>query len=251
MVLLSAPYALKLDSLSADTIDFQNFVQSENDLLKDLVYSDRSNLYGLCGINPTWEFAMEETVRCIEELGLEGVKWHFQGNQIDITDTLTRKSISVILDYLSEKDAVVLIHLNGWDLTNAEGLGKQFIANFLSNDKKQTIVFAHTGGPGGFTKFTVDFLNVFHDFFKTNAFSANKRIYFELSGTILTRSYPGKVDSIELKKIIGSMGSEHFLFGSDFPYKTGNSYQKELVEELGLDPKVLKEIITRDIFFRE
>jgi predicted TIM-barrel fold metal-dependent hydrolase len=179
---------------------------------------------------------------------LDGIKFHFQSNQIDLNDAKTQESISEILLFLSEKNIPVLIHLNITDLTNGSGMAKQFIKNFLCNHNKQTIIFAHCGGAGGLYKATLDVLEEFDIFFKTSEFSVNKDIYFELSGTILDQKYPGKISSSELKKIISKMGHKHFLFGSDFPLRTGKKYLELLKEELDLDAEMLESIKTRNIF---
>ncbi len=248
LVLISAPYALQIDSENDDSLKLYDFVKGENNFLSKLVNSERNNFYGFCGINPKWQFAINETVRCINDLGLDGIKFHFPSNQIDLNDSKTQESISEILLYLSEKKIPVLIHLNITDLTNGSGMAKQFIKNFLCNHNKQTIIFAHCGGPGGLYKATLDVLEEFDIFFKTNEFSVNKNIYFELSGTILEQKYPGKISSSELKKMISKMGHKHFLFGSDFPLRSGKKYIELLNEELDLDAEMLEYIKTQNIF---
>lgn len=248
LVLISAPYAIQIDSENDDSLKLYDFVKRENNFLNKIVNSDRNSFYGFCGINPSWEFALDETVRCINDLNLDGIKFHFQSNQIDLNDAKTQESISEILVFLSEKNIPVLIHLNITDLTNGSGMAKQFIKNFLCNHNKQTIIFAHCGGAGGLYKATLDVLEEFDIFFKTSEFSVNKDIYFELSGTILDQKYPGKISSSELKKMISKMGHKHFLFGSDFPLRTGKKYIKLLKEELDLDAEMLETIKTRNIF---
>lgn len=248
LVLISAPYAIQIDSENDDSLKLYDFVKRENNFLNKIVNSDRNSFYGFCGINPSWEFALDETVRCINDLNLDGIKFHFQSNQIDLNDAKTQESISEILLFLSEKNIPVLIHLNITDLTNGSGMAKQFIKNFLCNHNKQTIIFAHCGGAGGLYKATLDVLEEFDIFLKTSEFSVNKDIYFELSGTIIDQKYPGKISSTELKKMISKMGHKHFLFGSDFPLRTGKKYIELLKEELDLGAEMLETIKTRNIF---
>ncbi|MEP7324266.1 MAG: amidohydrolase family protein [Saprospiraceae bacterium] len=251
LVLISGPYAFKEDYQLKDSVALISLVQYENDLLKDLVNTDRKNLYGFCGINPNWDFALSETKRCIEDLEMDGIKLHFQCNKININDSLTHSKISEILKYLSNKDRPVLIHLNGTDLYEGQHIAQDFIKNFLNNADEQTIIFAHSGGPGGLTSFNIEVLKEFDHFFKTNKYNRNKKIYFELSGAILKTDYPEKLEPAALKDMIIKIGSEHFLFGSDYPFQTGERYLKVLEEDLGLNPITLRKIKTNNIFMKK
>jgi len=247
MVLISAPYAIKLkEDLNNQKLKY--LVEKENDFLHSIVKQDHKNLYGFCGINPTWNFSLEEVKRCIEVLKMDGIKFHFQGNQIDLNDSLIVKRIQDILLYLSLKNKPVLIHLNGADLTNGSEMAQGFINSFLENKNRQTIIFAHSGGAGGLYKLTVDVLNEFHIYFKANPFSKHKTIYFELSGTILEHRYPGKLESMELVKLIDKLGIEHFLFGSDHPFRMGKNYLRSLNEALNFNQEKFKIITTKNIF---
>lgn len=244
MVLLSTSYAYKVFNDS----ELKVKVQNENDFLRDLVYSDRANLFGFCGINPDWDFAKEEANGCVNELKLDGVKFHFRGNFIDLNNKYTKKNIKDLLKLLSINKVPVLIHLNSTDLTEGSNHAIEFIENFLNNEDEQIIILAHNGGGGGLYKSTIDVLVEFQKYFENNECSKYKYIYFELSGTILERSYPGKIESQELSKMINLIGEERFIFGSDYPMNSSKEYAKILREELLLEPKVLERIITRNIF---
>lgn len=249
MVLLSSPYTYKKLNDTENIDDLRAFIQRENNFLKDLVYSNRDNLYGFCGINPNWEFALEEVVRCIDTLKMDGIKFHFQANQIDFENATTKKNILSILKYLFTKDAPVLIHLNGYDLTSGGEIAREFIQSFIETTDEQFIIFAHSGGPGGFTKFTLDVLNEFKDYFNKRPYKKKNKIYFELSGTILQRPYPGKIESKEIIRMMDFLGYDRFLFGSDYPFQSSKSYLKTLEEELQeLGPELFEQLKTRNIF---
>lgn len=248
LVLLSTGYAFQDTAENSNKVNIQNLVEKENDILHQIVDSDRQNLYGFCGINPNWKFAIDEVSRCIDDLKLDGIKMHFQANKIDLHDSTTTINLNSIFKKLSIQSKPALIHLNGSEMSKGSDVAQAFINNFLQNTNQQTIIFAHTGGPGGLYGFTIDVLKQFSTFISTNQYSQYKKIYFELSGTFLTFRYPGKVENEELIKMIDEIGTEHFLFGSDYPFRNSTEYQKLLEKELKLDDGSLNEILTRNIF---
>jgi predicted TIM-barrel fold metal-dependent hydrolase len=127
-------------------------------------------------------------------------------------------------------------------------IAKSFITNYLQNREKQTIVFAHVAGPGGVYQFTIDVLTEFEEFMKSSEYSKLKNIYFEISGVLLDSNYPGKLDHQIFYEKMKSIGEERFLFGSDYPFRTSNTYFNQIRSEMEQNDLNLNSILTRNIF---
>lgn len=248
LVLLSGAYAYDIEKLNCNLEEYKKLVKAENDFIKKIVNSDRDKLYGLAGINPTWDFAQAELERSIGELKLDGIKMHFQGNQIDINEPQTLDRLKHIFKYLSNHDKIALIHLNGHKMDSGTEMAKSFITNFLQNSEKLTIVFAHGAGPGGVIQFSIDVLTEFEEFLKSNKFAEYKNLYFEMSGVLLTGDYPGKLDHQLFYTKMKSIGEKHFLFGSDYPFRTSRTYLNQIKTDMEENNLNLNSILTRNIF---
>ncbi len=248
LVLLSGSYAYEIETMDCSPEEYEKIVQAENDFVQKIVYSDRENRYGLSGINPKWNFASREVIRTLKELKLDGIKMHLQGNQIDIDEPELRDSLKNIFKILSVNDKIALIHLNGSDVNSGTELARSFITNYLLNEDKQKIVFAHAAGPGGVYPFTLDMLSEFELFMKSNDYAKHKLLYFEISGVLLSFRYPGKVDHKVFYEKMKSIGEDRFLFGSDYPFRTSASYLDQIKAEMEHNNINLDSILTRNIF---
>ncbi len=247
MLLLSAGYGYAGGGAKKGAAE-RGVVQQENELLAKLVGRYPDQLIGFYGLNPLRNYALEEVTRCKRRLGLHGLKLHFEGNNIDLWNPKHLTKLQTLFQFLSVENIPVLIHNNARDNESGTAYAERFIEFFLEKTGPLTIIFAHSGGGGGFTNFTYDFLTTFAEYL-TSARSAEKhRIFFELSGTALSFDYPGSKSLSSLSRLIETIGPDHFLFGSDYPFRKSKTYASQLGELLTLDSKTLKGIIERDIF---
>ena len=70
--------------------------------------STGGRLYSFCGINIDWDYAIEEMHRCLGELGMKGVKMHFQYQDTDVT--AQEAKLDEIYDVLAQYGVPALIH---------------------------------------------------------------------------------------------------------------------------------------------
>jgi predicted TIM-barrel fold metal-dependent hydrolase len=244
MLLISAGYAFK--NTHGDNHK-KLVVQNENDLLADLVSQNPEELVGFYGLDPNDGFALEELKRCDEELRLNGLKLHLQGNQIDLGDSLDLFNLKRILYEADKRNIPLLIHNNAGDLTSGKKYFHLFKTEILDHFHSLTIIFAHGGGGGGFFQFTKDFLEATSKYLNLENSSKN-RLYFELSGVVRETPYPGELATLELVKLMKEIGYEKFLFGSDYPVRDSLTYYEDLRRYLPIEEGELERIVSRNIF---
>ena len=247
LVLISGGYSYK-ELYETEGNKEIEVLQRENELLSELVSKYPKKVLGFYGINPLKDYSIEEIRRCDEKLGLHGIKLHLQGNHVELKDTNHLKKLREVLKLASQKNIPLLIHNNAWDLDSGKEFGELFVEKILRETESLTIIFAHTGGGGGYTNFTKDFLKVMREYIENDESSKRHKIYFELSATILKNPYPQKRLTSELEKIIFQIGIGKFLFGSDYPVMESKEYVRELMSQLNMNRELLKQIIERDIF---
>lgn len=148
MLLVSAGYSF-LDQEKQSEKREHRWVKKENNLLHQIVQTAPGRLIGFYGVNPLKSFTMTEIKRCHTELGLDGIKLHLQGNNIDLENGDHLRKIKEIFDYASKENIPLLIHNNAWDLSAGKKHAEILIDSILTTYESLTIIFAHGGGGGG------------------------------------------------------------------------------------------------------
>jgi len=245
MALITAGYAYK--NINENLCE-REFVKKENNLLADLIKTNPDDLIGFYGIDPLKDYAVDEILRCDEELNLDGIKLHLQANKLNLIDSIHLSKLKEIFYIADKREIPILIHNNAGD----NSFGKKYFGIFekeiLENYNSLTIIFAHAGGGGGIFQFGYDFLKEFGRYSQKEKQANKHKIYFELSGVIKQRKYPGERTKKEFLKVMNEIGFEYFLFGSDYPVRNSSTYFKELSKMLDISIDDLKEISQRNIF---
>lgn len=86
-------------------------MRAENDYTAAEVGKHPERLIAFCGIHPLRELALDEIDRCIDELGMSGVKLHTAGSVVDLRLTEHVDALSAVFDKASERGLPVLIHV--------------------------------------------------------------------------------------------------------------------------------------------
>ncbi len=178
----------------------------ENDYVAALVKAHPQRFVGLCAISPLQPWAMEELDRCAGVPEFSGLKLHLFANPMNLTVPEDATTITTIFRKVAEIERrfPVLIDFNWMDDAQILALIQMAVASPEVN-----IIMAHALG-----HHYKEFVNV--DSFKQILKGALDNLYVDISGTLLT--YPPGSPSFEdyiwhLRK----MGTDHILFGSDYP----------------------------------
>jgi len=202
----------------------------ENDYVAGLVKAHPDRFMGLCGIQPAQTWAAEEIDRCINVLGLHGLKLHLYATPLDLTKEEDAATLGAVFKKAAEvkKGLPVLLDFNWMDDSQTTALMVLAMSNPDVN-----IIMAH--GLGHHYK---EYVNV--ALLRKMMPGGLSNLYADISATLST--YPADAPAFEdyiwhLRK----MGADHLLFGSDFPVETpGNSYQQFL--QMGFSPEEQKQI---------
>jgi predicted TIM-barrel fold metal-dependent hydrolase len=202
----------------------------ENDYVAGLVKAHPDKFLGLCGVQPSESWAGEEIERCINVLGLHGLKLHLFATPLDLTDEEDAATLAAVFKKAAEvkKGLPVLMDFNWMD--DAQTTALMMIA--MSNPDVN-IIMAH--GLGHHYK---EYVNV--ALLRKMMPGGLNNLYADISATLST--YPPDAPAFDdyiwhLRK----MGADHLLFGSDYPVETpAASYQHFL--KMGFSPEEQKQI---------
>lgn len=202
----------------------------ENDYVAGLVKAHPDKFLGLCGVQPSQPWATEEIDRCINDLGLHGLKLHLYATPLDLTKEEDAATLTAVFEKAAEvkKGLPVLMDFNWMD--DAQTAALMVLA--MSNPDVK-IVMAH--GLGHHYK---EYVNV--ALFRKMVPGGLSNLYADISATLST--YPPDAPSFadyiwHLRK----MGAGHLLFGSDYPVETlDSSYQHFL--QMGFTPEEQQQI---------
>jgi predicted TIM-barrel fold metal-dependent hydrolase len=190
----------------------QALAMSENDYVAGLVKAHPDKFMGLCAITPSQPWAAEEIERCVNVLGLNGLKLHLFANPMDLTDEADVATLTAVFKKAGEvkKGLPILMDFNWMD--DAQTMALMVIA--MSNPDVN-IIMAH--GLGHHYK---EYVNV--ALLRKMIAGGLGNLYADISATLST--YPPDAPAFDdyiwhLRK----MGADHLLFGSDYPVETPTS----------------------------
>ena len=202
----------------------------ENDYVAGLVKAHPEKFMGLCAITPTQPWAAEEVERCVNVLGLNGLKLHLFANPMDLTREADVATLTAVFKKAAEvkKGLPILIDFNWMDDAQTLALVQLAMANPTVN-----IIMAHALGHHYKEFVTVSLLRKLIP-------GGLQNLYADISATLST--YPPDAPAFDdYIWHLRQMGADHLLFGSDYPVETPtSSYQNFL--KMGFTPEEQKQI---------
>ncbi len=176
-----------------------------NDYILESVQRFSGRLVGFCSVNPAWgESAVAEIERCVDQGALGVGELHADSQGFDIA---SGELMAPIMKTVSRLGVVVLVHSSepvghlypGKGATTPDKLSA-FIRNFPEN----TIVCAHWGGGLPFYALMPEVA------------SEQAKVYFD------TAASPLLYTSTIFPTVVGVVGSQKILFGTDYPLMRHN-----------------------------
>ena len=222
----------------------KNLVRAENTLLAEMVAQYPDRLFGFCGLDPLKGYFSDELRRCINELGLHGVKLHLPISRIDLNNVTHVLALKGACRMAATEGIPLLIH----NLSSGSGTAyaQFFIQEFFEPNKMLTVIFAHAGGGSSLTDFTINFLDEIGNYMEYQ--NRGHEIFFELSGIAVSSSDTDSEVFKHLADAIERIGTDRFLFGSDFPMRNSEKYLAELSAKLPISETSLHRIASNNIF---
>jgi predicted TIM-barrel fold metal-dependent hydrolase len=194
---------------SAYLIPDSEQAKTENDYTASLVKSNPGRFYGMCSVSVHHEGALEEVARCVNELGLSGLKMHMFADSINLNDP---QNVALIDGFFKQaaslrKGLPVLIDFNWMDDSQTTTMMQLAMTN-----PDTTIIMAH-----GLGHHFAELINI--KIFREALGMDLGNLYIDISATLL--NYPP--DSPPFENYIWhlrELGADRILLGSDYPAVT-------------------------------
>ena len=223
-------------------------VAKENDFVIASAKKLGKSVKAFCSVNPMRSYALDEVKRC-QELGVFGIKFHHNANQIYLTEPEHVRKVFPVWEFAAKKKLRILVHFdNSHPKFGARDIGI-FFNEVLAKINPAKIQVAHMGTSGGFSDKTMRVVDAFRNEFARATFHNRKhRIVFDLSAVALDKNSQGvsKLSDEDFKKLadlIRSIGVDKFVFGTDYPLYAATDYRQILEQKVGLTKREIRVIL--------
>lgn len=214
-------------------------MSAENDYAAAEVAKHPDRLIPICGINPLRESAAEEVDRCIDELGMRGVKLHLAGSEVDLRQPDQVAALTAVFDRVSERGVPVLIHAadpNGITMT-ADALWN--LGVLIATHPDVRLAFAHCGSSG----FDVETLNTLLFAFEASPpVLSPDNLWLDTSSCLAFFKDAPLSTKEEIVWRLRKWGLERVLFGSDYLLVSPRETPAEALETISSYPFTQEEI---------
>ena len=195
-------------------------VRAENDFLARVAARYPDRLDAFLSLNPKREYAGEEIDRCVEELGMRGLKLHCWNSLVDVRDASHLGRLRAVLARAAARGLPVMVHaFNG----SVPGYGRQDVEiwarDLVLPLPDLRICFAHLGGAGGFAPPVQSVLAALVDELGPQSAAAD-RVGVDLSAVLLGDNTIGlpptpPEERTRMAELLDSWGCQRVLWGSD------------------------------------
>jgi uncharacterized protein len=213
-------------------------VRFENDFAAREAAKYPERLVPFLSIHPLKDYAVRELERCVNDLGMRGLKLHFTNSNVDLHNPDHLIRIQNLLAHAAKINLPVLIHFlsrspsfGGGDV---EILLEQVIAG-LPNLKVQ---IAHLGC-GAKVQTTIEVFEAFIRGFEKNPALNKERMFIDIAAVIIDSTKPPlealtREQELQITDQIRRWGVEHTLWATDWPFYEPLDYIQAVNEKLHL-----------------
>lgn len=195
----------------SDQPDEYGSVRAENDwtAAEAARYPDR--LVAFCGISPLRDYAETEIRRCAGELGVPGIKMHFQNDMVNLHDPTHVARVRRVFELANELGLAIVVHSRTSGDFGADDRAEAEIIlhEILPAAPDVTVQIAHMWGGNQVSEGA---LAVFADAVSANDPRA-RNLYFDLTHVETAANTPEKLELIA--RYARQIGMDRLLYGSD------------------------------------
>jgi len=213
--------------------------RAENDHLAGHAALLGQQAAGFCSVQPFRPYALAESRRCRDSLGLPGLKLHLGQAQADYADSAQLATLARIAAWADSTDTTLLLHLDPQRRSVESADIRRFIDQVLTPNPGLEVIVAHFGGSGGLGMWTRQVAGVFADWLAAGGAGFRPGVQFDLSAVLLARDSEGvpattDEEAAHLAPLVARLGSTRVLFGSDYPVFDPYAYAEFVVRRGGL-----------------
>ena len=250
---LSNAYQWGMDFLNVPVEEEYEMVKFENDFTarEAAKYPDR--LFPFFSINPLKDYSIEEMDRCVNQLGLHGLKLHFTNSNVDLRQPELLAALKNVLTHADKLNLPVLIHFLSRNPQFGAGDAQIFMDEIVSKLPNLKIQMAHLGC-GGFTDKMIEMFDAFIEGFEKNPQLNKERFVMDIAAVISDGSKPLTMaltpeQEIRITDQIRRWGVEHVLFATDWPIFEPAEYVAMVKEKLHLTDAELETMLQNKWLF--
>jgi predicted TIM-barrel fold metal-dependent hydrolase len=188
-------------------------VRAENDWTSREVARFPDRLVGFCSFNPLKEYALAELGRCVDTLGLRGLKLHFANSNVDVLKLEDVERMRQVFRAANDRRIPIVAHLWTTDPSYGEQHSRAFLDRILPVAPDIPIQIAHLAGAGPrYPDQTDRALSVFAEAIAA-ADPRTRNLYFDVA-TNVTAETP-KAEAEAVVRRLRQVGMSRVLYGSD------------------------------------
>ena len=197
-------------------------VQNENNFTSEQcnIYPDR--LIPFLGVDPLKDYAISEIDRCVETLGMQGLKLHFANSAVDLSKADQLEQIKAVLTQSVHHQLPCIIHFGEPGQTDDYNVNQMqiFIDSILTQISGLCISFAHSTGYDCFPDSTASTFSMLIDADNSNKILQENKIFVDISAVMRGDSIEGAcpitpANLENFSNLIESWGVERVFWGSD------------------------------------
>jgi predicted TIM-barrel fold metal-dependent hydrolase len=201
-------------------------------------YPDR--LKAFMSVNPLKPYAIGEIERCAASKRFAGLKLHFANSKINLFDKTQVKQLQKVFAVANRYNLLLLVHFRSGQKWDGAANTEIFIKQILPFARNTKLVIAHMAGWGGYDRQTDKALTLIAAYLHSGK---TPHLYLDISavfplglGKDYAKSVKGRIawyPLIAFKKQIKKIGTDHIVFGTDWPLIDIDTDIKMLDESLG------------------
>ncbi|HEY0020059.1 MAG TPA: amidohydrolase family protein [Longimicrobium sp.] len=214
-VVLSTAYWLASRYVDPPLPDEHARVRAENDWTARQVARFPDRLAGFCSVNPLRDYAVQELERCARELGLRGLKLHFQGG-VDVLNAEHVRTLRGVFRAANALGIPIAVHVRGDLRTYGREHARAFLEQVLPAAPDVPVQIAHLWGGGAFSDAA---LEVYADAVAAGD-PRTRNLYFDVSDIAhVAQGTDGWETTVRQMRTVAQrirrIGVDRMLWGSD------------------------------------
>ena len=190
-------------------------VREENDWNAQQAARYPTRLTAFCGLNPLKAYALAEVDACGKDPRIKGLKFHFNGAGINLTNAQHLEKIKAVFAAANKYRLAITVHL----MTSASDYDPKATATIFLNEllplvPDVPVQIAHMTGDSGFGERSQAAFDVFADAIEAGD-PRTKNLYFDGSGPVDAGGSQSPEILATVAAAMRRVGMDRILFGSD------------------------------------
>ncbi|QEM13523.1 amidohydrolase family protein [Mucilaginibacter rubeus] len=217
-------------------------VKKQNDWIAAQAAQYPDRLKAFMSINPLKPYAIKEIERCAVTKRFTGLKLHFANSKVNLFDKAQVKQLQKVFAVANKYKLLLLVHFRNSEKWEGAANTKILLKQILPFAKNTKVVIAHMAGWGGYDRQSDKALRLISAYLHSNK-EPGSNLFLDVSAVFPLDENSNHTKSVKrnttwhqliaLKKQIKKIGTDHIVFGTDWPLIDIGPYIEMLNKNLG------------------